>query len=140
MNTDALRKLLIRHEGLVLKSYLDSKGKLTLGVGRNIEDIGISEEEALFMLESDIVRCSGLAFKSFPWFILLDEVRQIVIVSMIFNLGFSKFLEFKNFIKFMADRNYGKAANEMMSSLWASQVGKRAVELSAIMKTGLFIK
>ena len=49
-NCDDARK----HEGLRLYPYNCSEGKLTLGIGRNLDDRGITEEEALYLLNNDI--------------------------------------------------------------------------------------
>ena len=49
-----LKDMLIRHEGLKLKPYLCTAGKLTIGVGRNIQDRGITYQEAMMLLENDI--------------------------------------------------------------------------------------
>ena len=43
----AIERQLIEHEGLEQKVYRCTAGKLTIGVGRNLEDKGITEEEAL---------------------------------------------------------------------------------------------
>ncbi len=45
--TNRLRQMLIRHEGLRRKPYRDTVGKLTIGAGRNLDDVGITREEAL---------------------------------------------------------------------------------------------
>ena len=46
---------LIEEEGMKLKPYRCPAGKLTIGVGRNLEDKGLSNEEALFLLQNDII-------------------------------------------------------------------------------------
>jgi len=59
---------LIKHEGLRLKPYHCPAGKLTIGVGRNLEDKGITEEEAVMLLENDIQECLkdlGTIFQAF---------------------------------------------------------------------------
>lgn len=128
-----LRDLLIRHEGLRLKPYRDTVGKLTIGVGRNLYDIGISKDEAMLMLSHDIERCEREA-GTFPWFSGLTQMRKYVILSMIFNLGFPKFLTFKNLIHALSGGAWDEAANEMLRSKWAEQVGKRAEELAHMMR------
>ncbi|MDI6808258.1 MAG: lysozyme [Candidatus Eisenbacteria bacterium] len=124
-----------RHEGYRQKPYRDSVGKLTIGFGRNLDDVGISKDEANFLLRSDVFVARRQAEK-FVWFASLDEPRQSVIVNMIFNLGLEKFSRFKNTIRFIEFGNYALAAKEMLNSKWASQVGNRAKELARIMETG----
>lgn len=132
-------RMLIRHEGLRLKPYKDSVGKLTIGVGRNLDDVGISEAEAMFLLDHDIDAARAEAQK-FVWFSKLDNVRQDVIVSMVFNLGMTRLLGFKNTLKAVEAGNWEAAAKGMLDSKWAKQVGKRADELAQMMVTGSYRK
>lgn len=128
-----LKDLLLLHEGLRLKPYRCPAGKLTIGVGRNLEDIGITWEEASYLLEKDIERVTKEATASFPWFHALSERRKMVILSMLFNLGMGRFVGFRKFTKALEEKDYKKAAREMMHSKWAEQVGERAKYLSDIM-------
>jgi lysozyme len=134
-----LQDMLIRHEGLKLKAYLCTGGKLTIGVGRNLEDNGISEDEAFYLLSNDIKKAYQDA-ESFAWFSSLTEARQIVIIDMMFNLGKNKFSKFNQLLKALDQGDFNTAAKEMISSEWSKQVGKRSIELAAIMKTGSFQK
>ena len=135
-HSQALREQLIRHEGLRLRPYRDTSGRLTIGVGRNLDDKGITKAEALELLENDISECLT-DLVTFPWFERLDAVRQRVVIDMRFNLGPSKFREFKQTIAAIADGRYGRAADHMLASKWAGQVGKRAETLAAMMRTGI---
>jgi lysozyme len=128
-----------RHEGLRLKPYLCPEGKITIGFGRNLEDMGISEKEAEMLLMSDIQRCYE-ELDVFSWFHDLDQVRQEAMVNMLFNLGLPTFLEFKRTLKFMAEGAYSQAAEEMLDSKWARQVGDRATELAYMVETGQYLK
>lgn len=131
-----LKKMLIRHEGLKLEPYIDTVGKLSLGVGRNIEDNGISEEEALFMLDNDIRRTKNELEMSFPWFSHLCTARRDALIDMCFNLGLTRFRQFRNMISALEAGNYAQAAAEALDSRWARQVGHRANELSEMIRTG----
>jgi len=128
-----------RHEKLRLKPYLCSEGKITIGFGRNLEDMGISEKEAEMLLMSDIQRCYE-ELDVFSWFHDLDQVRQEAMVNMLFNLGLPTFLEFKRTLKFMAEGAYSQAAEEMLDSKWVRQVGDRASELAYMVETGQYLK
>lgn len=136
MNMDALRRQLVLHEALKLKPYRCTAGKLTIGVGRNIEDIGITESEAMMMLDNDIKRCADELDLALPWWRQMTEARQRVMLDMCFNLGISRLLRFKNTIAAMQAGDYAGAATEMLDSAWAKQVGKRALTLSAMMRVG----
>lgn len=129
-----LTELLIRDEGLRLKPYKDTVGKTTIGIGRNLDDVGISQDEAEYLLASDIAKAEAEALK-YPWFIDLSAARQKVVLSMIFNLGPKGFAGFKNTITDIAAGDYGSAASRMLQSKWATQVGNRAVRLAQAMRT-----
>jgi lysozyme len=138
VNIERLRMTLMRHEGLRLKPYKDSAGKLTVGVGRNLDDVGINREEAMFLLDTDLGRCEAELRGAFPWFHALDDVRQEVLMNMAFNLGVEGLKKFKATIQAVADGDYAGAAKAMMNSRWAGQVGKRAQELAVAMRSGVF--
>lgn len=133
-----LKDLIKKHEGKRLRPYRCTAGKLTIGYGRNIEDKGITEAEAEFMLDNDINVIIRACKETFSWFIFLDNVRQAVIVSMIYNLGFAGFLKFKNTIAHIRNKEWDKAADNMLQSKWAEQVGNRALELAEMMRDGRF--
>ena len=128
-------KLIKKHEGLRLKPYRCSSQKITIGYGRNLQDNGITLEEAETMLQHDV----GTAIKdaqSLPFFASLNEARQAVIVDMVFNLGLPRFGMFKKMIAAIEREHWQVAANEMLNSRWARQVGKRANTLSEMMRLG----
>jgi len=135
MNRQLLRSQLERHEGLRLKPYHDTVGKLTIGYGRNLEDVGISRDEADFMLDNDIDQVER-QLETVDEYRELDPVRQAVIANMAYNLGFVGLMGFKNMWAAIERRDWNSASKEMMRSKWARQVGVRAVELSEIMRTG----
>lgn len=139
METDArerLRAQLVRHEGLRLKPYLDTVGKLTIGIGRNLHDVGITVDEAHYLLSGDLEQVVTGLLSRYPWFSALDSVRQAVLVNMGFNLGLGGLASFTRTLAAVEHRQYGQAADFMMDSKWARQVGARAGELAAQMKTG----
>jgi lysozyme len=135
-NLQRLWEQLIQHEGLRLKPYQCSAGKLTIGIGRNIEDIGITEEEAMVLLGNDISRVVSELNQNIPAFANLNQIRQRVLVDMCFNLGISRLLKFRRMLAALDAGDFSKAADEMMDSRWARQVGKRADNLKQMMKTG----
>lgn len=132
----SLEKALVRDEGLELKPYTDTVGKLTIGVGRNLDDNGITEDEAIYMLRGDIQR-SRQELSKFHWWRNLDTERRDVLVNMHFNLGLPRLLTFKNMIAALEFGDYKTAADEMLDSKWADQVGERAVRLAKIMRGDL---
>lgn len=131
-----LKKMLVRDEGERLALYRCSAGKLTIGVGRNIEANGITKNESDLMLTNDVnAVISGL--KHALWFFNdLDPVRKLVLANMAFNMGLTRFLGFKKMVAALAVDNYNEAAKEMINSVWAKQVGERARRLEKMMITG----
>lgn len=133
---NALIHQLILHEGMVLKPYKCTSGKLSIGVGRNLDDRGITEAEAELMLSNDIDDFSDRLKREIPWMAELSPVRQRVLLDMAFNLGISGLLKFKRTLKAIRAKQYEKAAEMMLDSRWATQVGQRAKRLSKMMATG----
>ena len=141
MNMGRLVDTLIRHEGSVKRGdrhfpYKDSTSHLTIGYGRNLTDNGISEGEARTLFLNDIQGVLNGIRRQFNWFEQLNEVRQEVIVNMVFNLGLVGFSKFKNTITAIKAGAFHEAADRMLHSKWATQVKGRAVELSEMMRSG----
>ncbi len=127
---------LTTHEGLRLKFYHCPAGKLTIGIGRNLEDKGISEKEAVMFLENDIEECiEDLEKVVLQGFDLLPEAVQLVLVDMRFNLGPNRFRHFKKMIAAVKNQDFDKAAAEMKNSRWYRQVGRRAETLVNMMSS-----
>jgi len=129
---------LVRDEGLQLKTYKDSVGKLTIGVGRNLDDVGISRAEAMALLANDVQNAVTQIEQHLPWAAGLDEVRLGALINMCFNLGIGRLLNFKNFLAALQAGDYQTASAEMLSSLWARQVGSRAQRLAMQIQTGIW--
>ena len=129
-------KQLTLHEGIRLKAYLCPAGKVTIGVGRNLEDRGITQEEADFLLSNDIDDFQERLERAIPWMVELDPVRQRVLLDMAFNLGISGLLSFKRTLAAIRGREFTRASVMMLDSRWARQVGQRAKRLSQMMNTG----
>jgi len=155
---------LILHEGMKLEPYKCTAGKTTIGVGRNLEgkglsklesirlwgrettkeealaliQVGITDEEALYLLHNDIRECAddlSRLFGAVIWF-GLSTVRKNALIDLRLNLGPNRFRKFKKMISAVKDGNYVKAAEEMWDSQWRRQVGFRAVDLYNMMIAG----
>jgi len=138
VNRDRLVEQLIRDEGMRLKPYTDTVGKITIGCGRNLTDRGITQTEAIALLEHDIDGAELDCRAHFPWFDSLDLVRQAVLVNMVFNMGIKRVLKFPNTLKLMEARQDEAVPIQMLQSLWAEQVGDRALRLAEQWRTGLW--
>jgi lysozyme len=134
MDLEKFKPMIKKHEGLRLKPYHCTAGKLTIGYGRNLDDRGITEEEADRLLHNDILLCSLQLDRDLPWWKHHPEKVQMVLMDMCFNLGIAGLLEFKRTLGYIRDQKYSVAAVEMLKSKWASQVGSRAKELSVLIQ------
>lgn len=133
----ALRESVMRHEGLRLTPYHDTVGKITIGYGRNLADVGISRAEAVTLLDHDLERAEVDCRKALPWIDAISGPRQAVLIEMCFNIGLTRLLAFTNTLKCVRDGRYDEAATAMLSSKWAQQVGERAKTLASQMRTGV---
>ena len=136
MMLDILIQQLKRHEGLRLKPYRCTADKLTIGYGRNLDEVGISLEEAEMLLLDDVKHIVQLAPISFPWYDGLSDNRKAVLCNMMFNLGISRLMKFKKMLLALEEGNFDEASFQMLDSRWARQVGKRATELAHLMRKG----
>lgn len=138
MNRARLSKQLETDEGRRRRTYKDSVGKLTVGVGRNIEDRGLRDDEIDLMLSNDIDEAVGIARSLVSNFDKLDDVRQEVVTNMAFNLGQVRLGGFKQFINALTRFDFQRATTEMMDSKWYGQVGDRGKRLAYAMREGRF--
>jgi lysozyme len=127
---------LARDEGCRLKPYRDSKGILTIGIGRNIEQVGITIEEAHYLLSNDVTHADRDVTRALPWVAGLDGVRQAVLINMCFNVGLPKLLTFVKMLAAMQAGDWQTAANEILNSKYANDVGDRAKRLAQQLITG----
>lgn len=125
-----------RDEACKLSPYTDTRGNLTIGVGRNLTGVGISAEEAEYLLGNDIYKAISSIAKFLPWADSLDDARHGVLVNMAFNMGIGGLLNFEHFLEAMKERDWPTASREMLNSKWADQVGDRAKRLSQQVLTG----
>ena len=133
---ETVKEQLIRYEGLRLHVYKCPAGFQIIGVGRNLEGKGITKEEAMILLDNGIDEFKFALEETYDWFENLSESRQAVIINMAFNLGMSGFGKFKKMISAIESFDWDEASVQMMHSRWATQVGRRAEELSKAMKEG----
>lgn len=134
--TETLRQRLIRHEGIKLRPYPDTQGRLTIGVGRCLTSNGISYEEAYHLLDNDIENVQESVVQAFPWAVNLDPIRLSVIQEMVFQLGVAGVQAFPKMIQALKNRQYAIAASEMLNSVWHGQTPSRCEELANIMLNG----
>lgn len=115
------------------KPYLDSQGKLTIGYGRNLQENGLSLEEAEFLMKNDIKRAEE-ELKGFHWYRNQPDNVKKALLNMNFNLGLPRLLSFKKMINALMEKDYAKAAAEALNSKWAEQVGNRATDIAVMIR------
>lgn len=146
---ETLKDRLIRTEGKRNKIYRDTsdkigfegkKGKVTVGVGYNIDDLGLPDDIIMMLLDRTIQKATDDLLKYLPWTGNIDWPRKSVLIDMCFNMGIGDstkgLLSFKNTLKLIEEGKYTEASDNMLKSKWATQVGSRAANLARIMKTG----
>ncbi len=137
MDLNKLKAQLTLEEGLRLKPYSDTVGKLTIGVGHNLTDNGISHDIAMAILDEDIKDIlSQIEHQSFWLAVENDDVRSRAIVDLIFNMGLGGFLQFKNTIAALIKKDWATASLQLLSSKWATQVGVRANNIAFMIRNG----
>lgn len=132
-------ELIELHEGRVSHAYKDSLGYLTIGVGHLIDATKGGSLPDVFitaLLQWDIQQKTAELEKALPWSALLDPVRHAALVDMAFNLGVAGLQNFIHFLAALKLGDYHTAADEMLKSKWATQVGSRALRLSQLIRTG----
>lgn len=132
-----LRQLLVKHEGKENFPYIDTVGKITIGIGYNLSDRGMPDSWINQQYEDDVTYFYNQLNNDFPWFKHLTEARQAVLMDMCF-MGYKRFLSFKKMLACLAAGDYQRAALEMLDSKWAQQVHGRAHELADIMASGIY--
>ena len=132
---DEVRREIMRDEGLRLKPYKCTAGKVTIGYGRNLDDVGISEYEAGQMLTSDIRNVGWELDDKMPgWRRFPDGVAR-GLVNMCFNLGWTRLSKFKKMLAALKAEDYNRAADEALDSKWAKQVGARANRIAELFRS-----
>jgi lysozyme len=132
---DTLRLQLQFDEGVRSKPYADTAGKITIGVGRNLDDVGVGRDEIDLMLSNDIDRAEGIARRLIAAFDDLSDARKAVVCNLAFNLG-NRLAKFSDTLDAINDGRFEDAADAMLDSLWAKEVGARATRLALAMREG----
>jgi lysozyme len=132
-----IAKNIKEHEGLRLKAYKCTAGKTTIGYGRNLDDNGISEQEAEALLHADLRKIKAVIDRRLgeKGELLPDNVYE-VLVEMAYQMGLKNLFQFKKTLKFIEEGDYKSASKEMLDSEWFRQTPGRATILSIKMSGG----
>ncbi len=136
MILNLMKDELKRDEGWKLKPYKDGVGKLTIGCGRNLDDVGLEDHEVEYLLTNDIANAMQSLDMALPWWNGLSEVRQRALLNMCFNMGLHRLMGFTEMLTALRMGDYQTASNEALNSAWAKQVGSRAQRIAVQIATG----
>lgn len=128
-----LLEQLRRDEGVRSTAYQDTQGVWTVGVGHNLR-VPLSAAAITQILEDDLAAAETSCL-ALPIWKDLSAPRKGVLLNMCFNLGFAGLMAFRLMYQALEDRDYARAAKEMLDSRWARQVGARADRLAKQMET-----
>ena len=124
-----------KHEGFRQFPYRDTVGKLTIGYGFNLDDVGLSVEESELILADRVAAISADLAATYDYYPSLPKEAKAVLIDMQYNLGKVGLSKFKRMHEAFRDGAYLHAATEMLDSRWAVQVGRRATNLAAIISS-----
>ncbi len=134
-----LRQLLIEEESWRNKAYPDSKGILTIGVGHNLQDKGVSNAVVELFLSEDMTEAESEAAAALPDWSALNEVRQAVLAGMFFQMGPGRVKGFVGMLAALRAGDYQRASAEMLDSEWArNDSPKRAQRAARMMYSGVW--
>lgn len=137
-----LTEQLKKDEGFSRSVYQDSLGYWTIGYGRLVDKRmggGITEEEAEYLLNNDILSRLASLSNAMPWFNNLNDARKGALVNMSFQLGVEGLLGFKKTLGLLKVGKYADAAEEMLRSRWALQTPSRAYRMAEQIETGRWV-
>ena len=101
-----------------------------------IEKMGVGKDLADMILRNKIHNIKEEMIDRYDWIVMLTSERRNVIIDMAYNMGFAGLNTFRKMIRAIRNCDWDKAADEMLDSKWAKQVGGRAKELAKIMREG----
>ena len=153
---------LMLNEGVRNKAYYDTKHKLTIGIGRNLDDNPLTEEEicyighncrgkcitneqAAYLCRNNIAQVRADLDRELPWWRELDVDRQFVMIDLCFNMGIGNekkktgLLGFPKTLDSIAQGYYIRAAEQLLQSKYAKQVGIRAERNAYALRTGIWV-
>ena len=133
---DHVKADLIEDEGYKLKLYECPAGKLTIGIGYNIQDNGISDAIAEALFKEKYIECYTALLRIFPNFESYTWNRRKALINMIYQLGETKFRKFSNTINYIKAEAFDLASAEMLDSMWAKQTPNRAKKIAGMIKRG----
>ena len=120
-----------KHEGFSSVVYKCTAGYDTIGYGKRIKYLQVTEEQSTEWLEEDLENLKYTLSGKYDWFLPAPQEVKDIVMNMAYQLGPSAFGRFKKTIKYIANKDYEMCAVEMLDSKWArDDTPRRAKELS----------
>ena len=137
MNRTKLEKLLVDDEGRKTHLYQDTRKVWTIGIGYNIQARGLPDDIIDMLFDRTVTEAMRECVDNVPGFRTLDDTRQHVLISMVFQMGLAGVLKFHKMLVALERRDFDTAADEMLDSDWARvQTPARARKLAQMMRDG----
>ena len=115
-------------EGCRLTAYLDSRGLSTIGYGHKLNQHmdwtghTITQDQADAYLAADLDNAALQAKTLTEWLYLETACRENALTELVFNMGFGKWLEFRQARAAIRQQDWQGAHDGLLDSLWARQV------------------
>lgn len=117
--------------------YVDTAGKITIGVGRNLTDRGLSEDEVRYLHDNDLREAITDLTLHFPWWKILDDGRKLAFLDMRYNLGPTRFRTFKTTLGYAAKGAWTECARAFRQNRkYRSQIKGRFDAIARALETG----
>ena len=131
------RKILVRHEGIRSEPYVCPAGRLSIGIGRNLEDVGLADDEIQYLFLNDLKTANRTARHLFgKEFDHLDPVRRAAIYDLSFNMGQTRLAQFTNFRGSVDVHDWMEAGKHLCDSNYARQLPKRSKRIRHMIEKG----
>ncbi len=163
---DTLHSYLKFSEDFRLQAYNDSNLHPTVGVGFNLDrsdaralltSVGanydrvrdgaqdkpppnaacltVTQGEQLLAITADeAIKVAQSIFRGLD---TCDATRQIILIALCFNLGAGRVQGFQRLIAAVAKQDWDRAADELVDSLWYTQIGHRGPRDATALRTGI---
>lgn len=126
---------LTRDEGIRSRPYRDSLGKLTIGIGHNLDAEGLCDEAIHVQLGYDLQKkVLDPLDAHLGWWRSTPLNVQRVLANMCFNLGYTGLSKFVKMLDSIRKGEYTLASQHLLNSKYARQVGARADRLALLLK------
>jgi lysozyme len=145
-----LKQLLTKHEGKKNEEYRCTSNRRSIGIGHNIDAKGLPDDIEAFLedngyitdemidrlYEMDISDAITDAIRLYPALKSFSEPRIFALIDFVFNVGYKTASTFKNTNRAINEERWDDAADGLLASKYARQVGRRARDVAEMLRDG----